>query len=177
MDVVLWIIAAALAVAFGASGVMKIAQPKQKLAASGMGWVNDFSQGAVRAISVLEVLAAIGLVLPPLFDIAPVLTPLAALGLVLIMVGAAITHLRRNEQPMVIVNAVLGISRPSWSGAGSARTRSRVGSATRRCPTAAALSSARAGRQISAAGRTGKPRACSHRRCRPPGAAPATSHR
>ncbi len=109
MDVVLWIIAVTLAAAFGAAGVMKLAQPKQKLAASGMAWVNDFSQGAIRAISSLEVLAAIGLVLPPLLDLAPVLTPLAALGLVLLMVGAAITHLRRNEQPMVIVNAVLGI--------------------------------------------------------------------
>ncbi|MDQ3104444.1 MAG: DoxX family protein [Actinomycetota bacterium] len=109
MDVVLWIIAATLAAAFGAAGVMKLAQPKQKLAASGMAWVNDFSQGAIRAISSLEVLAAIGLVLPPLLDLAPVLTPLAALGLVLLMVGAAITHLRRSEQPMVIVNAVLGI--------------------------------------------------------------------
>ena len=109
MDVVLWIIAVTLAAAFGAAGVMKLAQPKQKLAASGMAWVNDFSQGAISAISSLEVLAAIGLVLPPLLDLAPVLTPLAALGLVLLMVGAAITHLRRNEQPMVIVNAVLGI--------------------------------------------------------------------
>lgn len=106
MDAVLWIIAAALAVAFLGAGLMKLAQPKAKLSASGMGWVDDFSDNAVKAIAALEVLAAIGLVLPPLLDVAPVLVPLAALGLVLLMVGAAITHARRHEQPMVLVNAV-----------------------------------------------------------------------
>jgi uncharacterized membrane protein YphA (DoxX/SURF4 family) len=109
MDVVLWIIAGLLAAAFLAAGAMKIAQPKEKLAASGMGWVDDFSPNAIKAIGALEVLAAIGLVLPPVLDIAPVLAPLAALGLVLLMVGATITHARRGETQMIVVNLVLGV--------------------------------------------------------------------
>lgn len=107
MDVVLWIVAGVLALAFLAAGAMKLAQPKEKLAASGMGWVDDFSAGAVKAIGLAEVLGAVGLVLPGLTGIAPVLVPLAALGLALTMVGAAVVHLRRGEQQMVGVNAVL----------------------------------------------------------------------
>jgi uncharacterized membrane protein YphA (DoxX/SURF4 family) len=109
MNVVLWVIAGLLAAAFLAAGAMKIAQPKEKLAASGMGWVDDFSPAAIKAIGALEVLAAVGLVVPPLLDVAPVLAPLAALGLVLMMIGAAITHGRRGETQMIVVNVVLGV--------------------------------------------------------------------
>jgi uncharacterized membrane protein YphA (DoxX/SURF4 family) len=107
MNVALWIIAGLLAVAFLAGGVMKLIQPKEKLAASGMGFVEDFSAGTVKAIGALEVLAAVGLILPAALDIAPVLVPVAAVGLVLLMVGAIITHLRRHEAPAIVVNLAL----------------------------------------------------------------------
>ncbi len=107
MNVVLWIIAGLLAAAFAAAGLMKLAQPKEKLAASGMGWTEQFPPGAIKAIGALEVLAAIGLILPALLDTATVLVPLAALGLVLMMIGAAVTHARRKENQMIGVNVVL----------------------------------------------------------------------
>jgi hypothetical protein len=107
MNIALWIIAALLAVAFLASGAMKLTRPKEKLAASGMGWAEDFSAGAVKAIGTLEVLAAVGLILPAALDIAPVLVPLAALGLLLLMLGASITHLRRHEAQGRVVTLVL----------------------------------------------------------------------
>ena len=107
MNIVLWIIAIVLAVAFAGAGLMKLTQPKEKLAASGMGWTEQFSPGAIKAIGALEVLAAIGLILPAVLDIVPVLVPLAALGLVLMMIGAAITHARRKETPMIGANLVL----------------------------------------------------------------------
>jgi uncharacterized membrane protein YphA (DoxX/SURF4 family) len=107
VNVVLWIIAGLLAAAFLASGVMKLARSKEQLAASGMGWTEGFSAGTIRLIGALEVLAAIGLILPALLDIAPILVPLSAVGLVLIMIGAAVTHGRRGETPMIAVNAVL----------------------------------------------------------------------
>jgi hypothetical protein len=72
-----------------------------------MAWVEDFSQGAVRLIGTLEVLGAVGLVLPALTGALPWLTPLAAAGLVLLMIGAALTHLRRTEYGNIAVNAVL----------------------------------------------------------------------
>jgi len=108
MDVALWVVAALLAVAFAAGGAMKLAQSKQALAATGqMDWVEDFSQPTIRMIGALEVAAAVGLVLPPLVDLAAVLAPLAATGLVLLMAGAALTHTRRGELPMVAINVVL----------------------------------------------------------------------
>ena len=107
MNVVLWIIAGLLAAAFLAAGLMKVAQPKEKIVASGMGWAEAFSPGMVKLIGVLEIAAAVGLILPALLDIAPVLVPLAALGLVLLMLGAIVTHARRGETQMAVVNVVL----------------------------------------------------------------------
>ena len=92
--------------AFLAAGATKLRQPKEKLAKN-MAWVEDFSQPAVRLIGTVEVLGAIGVVLPALTGILPWLTPLAALGLVLTMIGAALTHLRRTEYGGIVVNAVL----------------------------------------------------------------------
>ena len=70
-------------------------------------WIEDFSQPTVRIIGALEVLGAIGIVLPSLTGIVPSLTPLAALGLVLLMIGAALTHLRRAEYSVITVTAVV----------------------------------------------------------------------
>lgn len=109
MNITLWIVTALLALLFLAAGTMKIVQPKAKLAATGQGWAEDFSDGTVKGIGSLEVLAALGLVLPALLNIATVLVPLAAAGLFILMAGAAITHARRGEKPNVIINAVLGI--------------------------------------------------------------------
>jgi hypothetical protein len=107
VDVVLWIVAGVLAAAFLGAGLMKLGQPKKKLADSGMGWTEDFSDGAVKGIGALEVLGALGLILPAVFDIATVLVPIAATGLALLMLGAAATHARRKENQMIVANVVL----------------------------------------------------------------------
>jgi uncharacterized membrane protein YphA (DoxX/SURF4 family) len=106
MGIALWVGQVLLAVAFLGAGAMKLSQPKEKLAAN-MAWVEDFSQGSLGLIGTLEVLGALGVVLPALTGILPWLTPLAALGLVLTMAGAAFTHLRRNEYGDIAKNAVL----------------------------------------------------------------------
>ena len=72
-----------------------------------MGVLEDFSAGAIKAIGALELLAAVGLIVPAALDIAPILVPLAAVGLVLLMVGAIITHVRRHELQPVVVNVAL----------------------------------------------------------------------
>ncbi|WP_328459830.1 DoxX family protein [Actinoplanes sp. NBC_00393] len=107
MVVVLWVVTILLAAAFLGAGLMKLTQPKEKLAESGLTWVEDFSAGAVKAIGAAELLAAIGLILPAVLDIATVLVPLAALGLVLMMAGAVIVHLRRKEAPKAVPAVVL----------------------------------------------------------------------
>ena len=107
VNIVLWIIASLLAAAFLAAGLMKLSQPKEKLVTSGMGWAADFSAGTIKTLGGLEVLAAVGLILPAALNIAPVLVPLAALGLVIVMIGAIVTHGRRRETQSIIMNVVL----------------------------------------------------------------------
>ena len=80
MNLTLWIIAGLLAVVYLAAGIAKLIVPKEKIAAitPSARWVEDFSAVSVKAIGALEVLAAVGLVLPAALGIAPVLVPLAA---------------------------------------------------------------------------------------------------
>lgn len=106
MNIVLWVVQILLALFFLMAGVMKATQPKEKLATN-MGWVEDFDGSQVKGIGVLEILGAFGLVLPGLFGILPILTPLAALGLAFTMIGAAITHMRRNENGYVVFNLIV----------------------------------------------------------------------
>ena len=87
------------------AGVGKLFVPKEKLATKyGRGWIGDASVGFAKTLGALEVLAAVGLILPVAFDIAPVLVPLAAVGVVLLMVGAMITRLRRREAKPTVLN-------------------------------------------------------------------------
>jgi len=107
MNITLWIIAGFLAAAFLAAGAMKLARPKAKLGESGMAWTEDFTDGQVKAIGVVEVLGALGLVLPAALDIAPILTPIAAAGLAVSQLLAAVVHVRRGEKQMLPINLVL----------------------------------------------------------------------
>jgi hypothetical protein len=107
MATTLWVLTGILAFGFASAGAMKLLQPKEKLANSGMDWVNDFSSGTVKGIGVLEILGAIGLIVPAAVGVVPVLVPIAAVGLAAVMLGAAVVHARRKEVPMIAVNAVL----------------------------------------------------------------------
>ena len=104
MNLALWIVAGLLAAAYLVSGVGKLIMSKERIAATSHAaqWVEDFSAGALKVIGALEVLAAVGLILPAALDIAPVLVPVAATGLVLLMIGAVITRLRRHELKVML---------------------------------------------------------------------------
>jgi uncharacterized membrane protein YphA (DoxX/SURF4 family) len=105
MDLALWITAGLLAAVFLFAGSTKLFLSREKLAeAPGGGWVLDFSAGFVKALGAVEILGAVGLILPALLGIAPVLVPLAAVGLATIMVGAAIVTYRRREPTHVLVD-------------------------------------------------------------------------
>ena len=108
MNTVVWIAQGLLAVAMLGAGAMKLSKSKAELQASGsMDWVEDFPEPQIKGIGTLEVLAAIGLILPAVLDIAPDLVGVAAVGVVLLMLGAAATHLRRKENQMVPVNLLI----------------------------------------------------------------------
>jgi len=106
MNIVLWIVQIVLALLFAMAGIMKVTQPVNRLETR-MGWVKDVGSRGVRLIGSLEILGAIGLILPAITGIWPWLTPLAAAGLALTMVGAMITHGRRGEYSSIGANLVL----------------------------------------------------------------------
>ncbi|MET7279725.1 DoxX family protein [Kribbella sp. NPDC005582] len=108
MNIFLWIVAGVLALFFLAAGATKLSQSRRKLLSNpNMQWVEDFPAGTIKLIGAAEVLGAIGLILPALLGIAPILTPLAAVGLAVIMLGAIVTHGRRKEYQPIVINAVV----------------------------------------------------------------------
>lgn len=108
MLIVTWILTLLLALVFLAAGGMKVVRPKTALASTGLAWVDDFSAASVKLIGAVEVVGAAGLAVPLLTGIAPILTPLAAVGLAVVMVGAIVVHVRRHEAPTpAVVLAVL----------------------------------------------------------------------
>jgi uncharacterized membrane protein YphA (DoxX/SURF4 family) len=106
MSLLLWILQILLAIMFLAAGAMKAFQPYETMARR-MPWVEDYSPGTVRTIGALENLGGLGLVLPAVFGILVVLTPLASIGLAVIMVLATIHHLRRRETGQMVFTIVL----------------------------------------------------------------------
>ncbi len=106
MNIVLWIVQVLLALAFLMAGILKVSQPLEKLAER-MGWVRSVPPGAVRVIGTLEILGAIGLIVPALLGILPWLTPLAGAGLALTMVGALALHVSRKEYSQLAPAGVL----------------------------------------------------------------------
>ena len=107
MNLALWIAAGLLAVVALVGGVTKVFVPKPRLAASHGGeWTGDASVGFVKTLGVLELLASVGLIVPAVVGIAPVLVPVTAVCWVLLMLGAMITHGRLGQFTLVLLNAV-----------------------------------------------------------------------
>ncbi|XVS62716.1 DoxX family protein [Actinosynnema sp. CA-299493] len=108
MNLALWIVTGVLAAAYVLGGGGKLVLSKQKIAATGpaAAWTEDWSAGAVKAIGAVEVLGGVGLVLPAVLGIAPVLAPSAAIGLMVVMVGATVVRVRRRELKLAVVDLV-----------------------------------------------------------------------
>ena len=107
MNTALWIIQGLLAAMFAFAGTTKLTQSKEKLEKQ-FPWAKDLSLNTVRFIGLSELLGAIGLIIPWLTGIAPILTPISALGLCLIMILATTTvHLKKREYKEISMNAIL----------------------------------------------------------------------
>jgi hypothetical protein len=108
VNITLWIVAGLLAVAFLLSGGFKIIQRRAKVIDHGFRWAEDFSPLQVKLIGVAEILGAVGLIAPAALGILVLLTPLAAVGLTLLMIGGVIVHIRRREQSNLAKPIILG---------------------------------------------------------------------
>jgi uncharacterized membrane protein YphA (DoxX/SURF4 family) len=107
METMLWTLQALLAAVFLITGATKLTQPRVRMAAGPMEWAGDVTDDQFRAIGAAEVLGAIGLVLPAALDVAPMLTPIAAVGLAATMIVAVVTHLRRGEMSRIVPPLIL----------------------------------------------------------------------
>lgn len=105
-NIVIWIIQIILASIFILAGFMKATQPIDVLGKN-MSWVYDFPAFIVRFVGIAELLGGIALILPALLRIQPWLTPMASLGLLLIMVFAAVYHLYKGEYSAILINLIL----------------------------------------------------------------------
>lgn len=104
MNMATWIIQGLLALVFIYSGWLKAFQ-YEKVKAS-WGWVKTVPRGFVNFVGLIELAGAIGLILPQATGITPVLTPLAAIGLAVIVFCGGVIHLRRNEYKEIIWNMI-----------------------------------------------------------------------
>ena len=105
MTIAYWIFAALLAVFYLYAGGKKVVQSKEQLQPM-MAWVDRTPMWGVRAIGAVEILGAIGLILPPLTGIAPGLALVAAIGFVVLQILATAVHLARGDK-QIAINAVL----------------------------------------------------------------------
>ncbi len=106
MNVILWIVQILLAAVFITVGLAKAVVPMATLRKS-MDWVNEFEPRKVRIIGILETLGGFGLFFPGLYPIHELVIPLAASGLAILMIFAAITNFNRGEKSELITNMVL----------------------------------------------------------------------
>ncbi|HTK09151.1 MAG TPA: DoxX family protein [Ktedonobacteraceae bacterium] len=106
MNIVLWIVQSVLALAFLVAGAFKVLQPIDTLKKY-LGWVEKTPPTLVRLVGILEILGALGLILPAVTHILPWLTPVAAIGLVLTMIGAIIVHIQLKETPRSLAPLIL----------------------------------------------------------------------
>jgi uncharacterized membrane protein YphA (DoxX/SURF4 family) len=108
MNTAIWIAQILLAAAFLIAGVRKFTQSYEKQAESKV-WVKDYTPTQLHLIGAVEVLGAIGIILPALTGILPWLAPVAAIGLVLTMIGAMVTNMRHRLYGGLIANIILAV--------------------------------------------------------------------
>ena len=105
MTIAYWIVAGLLALLYLYSGAVKLYRTREQLRPM-MAWVDRMPMPGVRGIGAVEVLGALGLVLPPLTGVAPVLALAAAVGLVLLQIGAITVHLNTDRQFGINIAAI-----------------------------------------------------------------------
>ena len=108
LNIILWIAQVLLAGMFIMSGFMKVAQPIEELSKM-LPWASQVPAGLVRFIGISELLGGIGLILPALLRIKPILTAWAAVGLATVMIFAAIFHASRGEFSAIGMNIILAL--------------------------------------------------------------------
>ncbi|GAB3403234.1 hypothetical protein GCM10027515_13890 [Schumannella luteola] len=106
MSIFVWVISGLLCLAYLAAGGFKTFGPDARIYAA-FPWAKQVGMASTRIIGALELLGALGLILPVLLGMAQILTPIAALGLVAVQIAAMTFHIQRREFQALPVNVVM----------------------------------------------------------------------
>lgn len=109
MEIALWIAQVLLGVGFLGVGFSHAFRFEQVAVNPRTSWARHVGRSNLRVIGLLEIAGAIGVIVPAVTGFVPWLASLAAVGLVLLMLAAAVFHVRRGEKAAIAPNAVLGV--------------------------------------------------------------------
>ena len=107
MNIALWVLQGVLAAAFTGAGLMKLLTDMSLQESRGMGWIKNVPPAALKALGAAEVLGAIGVVLPAVVNVAPILVPIAASCLAVVAIGAVVAHIRFHDEPVAMLPAAV----------------------------------------------------------------------
>ncbi len=105
LHIALWIAQIMLSVSLVWAGIMKLAQPVETLAVM-WPWAGQVPASLVKFTGIVDIVGAAGLILPSLLRIQPKLTPMAAMGVIVLMIFASVFHVARGEASVIGVNIV-----------------------------------------------------------------------
>ena len=104
MVIALWIAAALLAFSNLGAGTFKLVTPRSRLVGM-QPWTNDFTATQIRLIGAAEVLGGLGVILPLVTTVLPIVASIAAFAIAVLQVGATVVHVRRKE--LIVPNVVI----------------------------------------------------------------------
>lgn len=103
IDIIILVLQIGLCIVFLYFGALKLFMPIEQIAKR-VSWAHDYPPSRIKFFGFVEILGALGLVLPYYLDFFPILTPMAATGLAMVMAGSATVHLKRDEMNMIFLN-------------------------------------------------------------------------
>jgi uncharacterized membrane protein len=107
-QILLWIAQILLSLCLGWAGIVKLFQPVEQLEMM-WPWTGEVSPASVKLTGIIDLLGALGLLIPSLFRFKPVLTPIAAIGVILLMIAASVFHICRGEGYQIGFNSVVAV--------------------------------------------------------------------
>lgn len=95
-----------LSIIFILAGFVKLSKSKEDLLKK-VSWAEDYNQTTIKFIGLLELLGGLGVILPYALNIFLWIVPMACMGLAMVMSGATVVHLRRDELKNALFNIFL----------------------------------------------------------------------
>ncbi|TSJ45840.1 DoxX family protein [Fluviicola chungangensis] len=108
MHVLLWVAQFLLGITLIWAASLKLFQPIEQLKTM-WPWTGEIAPALVRSTGVIDLLGALGVLLPSLFRFKPLLASIAAFGIVLLMISASVFHVFRGETPQIGFNIIFGL--------------------------------------------------------------------